>query len=283
MAEDTVLSILKAVSVLKCFTPAEPRLSVAEIAREIGIPKTTARRLVTTLATSGLLEQTDKTGMYTVGPVLYALGILYLNTQTLFAAAEPVFKLLNDLTTEAVSMAILDRSNTVFVMREESKHALRFSQHIGTTAPAYSSAMGRALLSELAEADIDHLYPEEKLRPLTRKTIATKTELKLMLEEIRKTGISIDREGSYEGLEGIASLIRNASGKAVAAMSFAVPTVSSSCRTRPWWKANPPSSGCSPSGQRLCRLGISIPSWKLRIPDKNWSTSTGSMIYVLTP
>ena len=223
MAEDTVLSILKAVSVLKSFTPAEPRLSIAEIAREVGIPKTTARRLVTTLATSGLLEQTERTSKYTVGPVLYALGILYLNTQNLFAAAEPVFKLLNDLTAEVVSMSILDRGNVVFVMREEAKHPIRLSQHIGTTFPAYSSAMGRTLLSELTDAEIDDLYHDERLRPVTSKTVATKTELKLKLEEIRKTGLALDSEGSYEGYEGIAALIRDVNGKAVAAMSFSVP------------------------------------------------------------
>ena len=255
MADGTVLSILKAVSVLKCFTSEEPRLSIAEIAREAGIPKTTTRRLVTTLATSGLLEQTERTGKYTVGPALYALGILYLNTHDLFSAAESVFKALNDLTTEAVSMAILDRSNTVFVMREESKHALRFSQHIGTTAPAHASAMGRALLSELAEVDIDRLYPEEKLRPLTRKTIVTKAELKLKLELIRKTGISIDREGSYEGLEGIASLIRDASGKAVAAMSFAVPIFRMDPAQREQFAT-------------LIKMGASLISYRLGYQDK---------------
>ncbi len=223
MAEDTVLSILKAVSVLKCFTPAKPRLSIFEIAREVGIPKTTARRLVTTLATSGLLEQTETAGKYTVGPVLYALGILYLNTQSLFAAAETVFKLLNDLTTEVVSMSILDRGNLVFVMREEAKHPIRLSHHIGTTLPAYSSAMGRTLLSALTNAEIDQLYPDEKLRPVTSKTIATRTELKLELEQIRKTGLTFDSEGSYDGYEGIAASVHDVNGKTVAAMSFAIP------------------------------------------------------------
>jgi len=223
MAEDAVLSILKAVSVLKCFTTAEPRLSIDEISREVGIPKTTTRRLVTTLATAGLLEQTERTGKYTVGPVLYALGILYLNTQNLFTAAEPVFKLLNDLTTEVVSMSIFDRGNSVFVMREEAKHHVRLSHHIGTTFPAYSSAMGRALLSELTDAEIDDFYPDEKLRPVTSKTIATKTELKLKLEQIRKTGLSFDSEGSYEGYDGIAAAIRDVNGKIAATMSFAVP------------------------------------------------------------
>jgi len=134
-----------------------------------------------------------------------------------------VTETLNELTGEAISVGIFDKGNVVFVLREETKHAFRFAHHVGTVMPAYASAMGKALLSELTEAELDSLYPEEKLRPLTEKTIASKTELKIELAKIRKTGISINKEGSWEGVEGAGSVIRNAAGKAVAAMSIAVP------------------------------------------------------------
>lgn len=208
---------------IKSFNPNELELSAADVAQKVKIPKPTAYRMLATLAYGGFIEQSPKTGKYRIGPVLYTMGSLYLSTTDLLRAAEAVFKTLNDLTTEVVSMGILDRGNFVFVMKEESKHAVRIYQHIGSIIPAYALAMGRALLSELTDAEIDSLYPKERLRPITKKTIATKTELKLELEQIRKTGISFDSEGSYIGVEGIASLIWDASGKAVAAMSFAIP------------------------------------------------------------
>jgi DNA-binding IclR family transcriptional regulator len=67
------------------------------------------------------------------------------------------------------------------------------------------------------------MYPEEKLIKVTEKTISTKTELKLELENIRKAGISIDREGGIYGVEGIAHAIRDASGKAIMAISISLP------------------------------------------------------------
>jgi DNA-binding IclR family transcriptional regulator len=83
--------------------------------------------------------------------------------------------------------------------------------------------MGKAFLSELSDTELDMYYPEERLIQRTQKTIASKTELKLQLEQIRKSGISYTRGEGTEGMEGIASLIRDSSGKAVAAMSVHLP------------------------------------------------------------
>ncbi|MBA7545772.1 HTH-type transcriptional repressor AllR [subsurface metagenome] len=107
----------------------------------------------------------------------------------------------------------------------QSKHAFRIDYNIGSTFPAYAAATGKALLSELTEAEIDSLYPHEKLQQITKKTIATKTELKLELEQIRKVGVAFNKEGRYEGVEAISSVIRDVNCKAVAAISIAAPIV----------------------------------------------------------
>lgn len=223
MTANCINCIFKAVSVLECFTADKPELSTADIARQLGMPKTTARRVLTTLTMSGLANRNAKTGKYMIGPALYALGSLYLSTTDICMAAGPVIETMNDLTGETVNVSILDRGNITLVMKQESKHAFRLNTHVGSIIHAYGSAMGKALLSELNEAEIDSLYPEERLPPLTKKTITTKTELKLELKQIRKSGVSYDSEGSYEGVEAVASKVRDTSGKAVAAMSIAVP------------------------------------------------------------
>jgi DNA-binding IclR family transcriptional regulator len=83
--------------------------------------------------------------------------------------------------------------------------------------------MGKVLLSELTETQIDSLYPDERLITVTEKTIGTKTELKLELANIRHTGISVDREGGVIGVEGVARAIRDSSGKVVAALTISIP------------------------------------------------------------
>lgn len=216
-------SLARAWALVKCFNPDQLELSTREMIRKVGQPKSSVYRTLATLTKLGLLDRDIKTGKYSIGPELFAQGSLYLETSDIHKAAEPVIKTLNELTNEALSISILENGNVIFIMREEPKYDFKFIVHIGKTYPAYSSAMGKAFLSEFSEAEIDNLYPEERLRPVTKKTISTKSELRLELQQIRRDGISIDREGSTEGIIGIGSIIRNASGKTVAGMSIAVP------------------------------------------------------------
>jgi DNA-binding IclR family transcriptional regulator len=85
--------------------------------------------------------------------------------------------------------------------------------------------MGRAILAELSDEEIDDIYPEEKLEMLTDKTVSTKTELKRRLHKVKETGVSFDSEGTYLGSGGVASVIRDGSGVVVAALALAFPMV----------------------------------------------------------
>jgi IclR family KDG regulon transcriptional repressor len=216
-------STFRVVSVLNCFTPEKLELSAYEISRMTRIPMTTTYRILADLAKGRLLERDPNSGKYKIGVDLYFLGSLYLNTQDYLKIAGPVIKTLNDLTGEAVFVGVFEKGNVVHVLKEESKHAFRFADTIGTIVPAYAIAMGKAFLCELDEAEIDSLYTDENLKPLTEKTIKTKTELKLELEQVKKTGVAFNREESYEGVWAIAALLRQADGKPIAALSFGVP------------------------------------------------------------
>lgn len=218
-----IKSLNKASEVLGCFGPDKLELGAVDISSKLKVPLTTVVRILATLTNMRFLERSEKTRKYSIGPMLYYLGSLYLDTTDIFKAAEPVIKTVNSLTSEAVSLGILQEGNVILIMKEESKHAFRLTHHIGTILPAYASAMGKILLSELSEAKVDVLFPDERLRPITEKTVATKSELKREFKEIRRNGTAFNREGGYDGVEGIASAVRDASGTAIAAMSLPVP------------------------------------------------------------
>ena len=216
--------LFRVVSVLKSFSLDETELGPADLARKLKIPRSTAFRILSNLAVYGFLDNNPKTGKYSIGPALYALGSLYLGTTDIVKASEPVIKVLNNLTEEAIQVGIYDKGNIVFIMREETQYAFRFSHHVGTVLPAYASTMGLAYLSTFSEEDIDNVYPDERLKPLAKHTITSKTKLKQELNVIRKSGFSISEEGSWDGAAGIGSAIQNYSGRAVAAMSITFPT-----------------------------------------------------------
>jgi len=250
-----IKSLHRAALVLKCFSPEQVEFSVAEIAQRLGIHRTTAYRIMMTLMEEGLLQRDEKTEKYTIGPILYALGSLYLSTTDIIKAAGPVIKILNELTGEAVNLGILNKGNVIFILKEETKHAVHGPRPLGAIIPAYGSAMGKAMLSELDEETLDRIYPDENLIPTTEKTIKTKTELKKELKEIKKTGVSIDREGSWIGIEGIGSVIRDANGMVIAATSISGPIYRITDTLRAQWSA-------------LVKLGASLISYRLGYQDE---------------
>lgn len=218
-----IKSLIKAISVMKSFDLNNPELGVSDVAQRIGLSKPTTNRILATLVYGGLLEQDAKTSKYMIGSGLYNLGSLYLISRDIVKVAAPIVKELNELTREVTNVHIRDGGYSTTVLRWESKHTFRFAYQVGSVFPAYSIAAGKALLSGLTDAEIGSLYPDERLTPLTQKTIATRTELKKQLEQIRKTGVAFQSEENRNGVEAVACLIRDVTGTPVAALSFAMP------------------------------------------------------------
>jgi len=216
-------SALRVAAILSSFTRDETELTATEISRITGLPKSTVHYILVSLITSGLVVRNKNTGKHAVGPKLFEIGSVYLRRIDIIRIAEPVVKALNDLTDEGVTIGTLHGGNMLRILKEESKQPVRYVLPIGESRPAYASSTGKALLSKLSNAEIDNIYPDEQLIKVTEKSIRTKTELKLELENIRNTGISSDREGGHTGVEGIACAIRDSSGKAIAALSISFP------------------------------------------------------------
>ena len=245
------VSVVRIASILNCYSPRQLQFSAPEISKKLGLSRTTTYRILMTMAKVGLLEVVDN--RYRVGPALYAAGVLYLNGMDAIKASEPVMKELNDLMKEDVLLGILNGGNIVMIAKEECKYDIRLGQHIGAIWAAYGSAMGLALLSELTDKEIDELYPE-KLPAMTPYTIPTRSELKAKLLPIRQTGVVFESQGGWQGTEGIGAVIRNASGKPIAATSIGVPIYRMNQTKREQCAA-------------LIRMGASLISYRLGYQD----------------
>jgi DNA-binding IclR family transcriptional regulator len=222
-------SLDKAIAVLKCFTPETPELKTSEVASKIGIHRVTAHRLLETLALANLLYKDSNRGVYTIGPELYALGSIYIENNDIYRSASPVVKKINELTGEVVAINVLDsRGDIMLLMREERQIGFHWGSHVSSTFPAYATAGGKALLSQLSDEEIDRLYPEEKLKQLTANTISNKTQLKRELKEIRKTGLAYTNEEYLDGIESVGSIICDATDRCVASLILAIPKIGES-------------------------------------------------------
>ena len=222
-------SLDKAIAVLKCFTPETPELKTSEVASKVGMHRVTAHRLLETLSKANLLHKDTNRGVYTIGPELYVLGSIYIENNDIYRSASPVVKKINELTGEVVAINVLDgRGDIMLLVREERQIGFRWGSHVSSLYPAYATAGGKVLLSELNEEEIDSFYPEERLKQLAANTISTKTQLKRKLIEIRKTGLAFTNEEYLDGIESVGSVIRDATGKAAASLVISIPIIGES-------------------------------------------------------
>src|SRR5438067_13802863 len=110
-------SLERGLSILSSFRSEVPLLGVSELARTVGMSRSTTHRYVATLASLGYLQQDAATKKYRLGPRVLDLGFSAINSMELREVAAPHLRQLSDDTGYTVNMAILDELDIVYVER----------------------------------------------------------------------------------------------------------------------------------------------------------------------
>jgi DNA-binding IclR family transcriptional regulator len=223
-------SVAAAVALLKAFSADETELGISALAKRLGVAKSTAHRLATTLVGEGLLEQDRDSGRYRLGIALFRLGALVRQRMDVSSEAKAFLYDLREATHESVHLAILDGVEIMYVFNLESTQAIRMRSDIGVRKPAYCTAEGQALLAFQPAETIDAAI-DAGLAQRTPQTITDASRLREALAEIRKRGCAIEDEESEVGMRAIAAPIRDDSGTVIAAVGVAGPVTRLSRRT----------------------------------------------------
>jgi IclR family KDG regulon transcriptional repressor len=222
-ATSTLSSVRNAARVLKAFGHGHREYGVTEIARQLGIGKSTAHRLLNTLAEERLLEQNPHTGAYRLGLVIYELGTTVTVHAEIHDAAGPVIEHVRNATRETVIVAVLDGSEVVCIDRREGPQALRLFGRVGAREDAHVGSSGKLLLAYSGAAEIERLLSAGPLRRATPHTITDTTTLRSQFEHIRVRGWAETSNEAEVGVATVAAPIRNRSGEVVAAVSVLGP------------------------------------------------------------
>lgn len=219
----TLSSVRNAARLLKEFGKGDREIGVTELSRRLGIGKSTAHRLLNTLAEEKLLEQDPNTGGYRLGLAMYELGATVSTHTDLHEAASPVLDQLRNATRETVQVAVLDGREVVYVERRESPQTLRLFGRVGHRNFAHSTSTGKLLLAFLPPARLEELLAGWKPPRLTPYTVADVTALRGSLDLIRSRGWAENVNESEVGVASVAAPIRNGRGDVIAAVSIAGP------------------------------------------------------------
>src|SRR5699024_10011152 len=147
-------------------------LRVSMVADELGDARSTAHRLLVTLAWRHFLVQDRVTRAFRAGTALIELGLRSISEFDLRRFAEPHMKTLAEQLGETVNIIVLDGANAKFIGGVEGPKVVRTRVATGLVLPAYATSGGKVLLASLPPETIRELYPRglKKVTAQTRKT-----------------------------------------------------------------------------------------------------------------
>jgi DNA-binding IclR family transcriptional regulator len=197
-------------------------VGITELAAEIGVHKSTAFRLVSTLEEHGLVEQTEDRGKYRLGVGLLRLAGATTARLDVVQEARPVCRRLAADTGETVNIAVLADRAALYLDQVAGSSALQPHNWVGQHIPLHATSNGKVLLSGLDLAARTEVLGS--LTAYTDLTITGKADLDQEIERVREQGFAVAVDELEVGLTAAAAPVRNAHGDVVASMSVSGPT-----------------------------------------------------------
>lgn len=203
----------------------ESKATLTELALRVGMPPSSAHRLLVTLQKHGFVEFDEATQDWMIGVEAFRIGSSFVHRTTLVEAAREVMRRLMEETGETANLAIADDGDVVFMSQVESHNPIRAFFSPGTRGSMHASGIGKALLADLPQSDVERILQKKGLPEFTPNTLTSPDALFRDLGETSKRGWSIDDEERYSGMRCVAATIHNAFGEAIAGISVSGPTV----------------------------------------------------------
>ncbi|MGH3662790.1 MAG: IclR family transcriptional regulator domain-containing protein [Micromonosporaceae bacterium] len=213
---DYVLSLERGLSVIKAFTPRHPAMTLTQVAERTGLTRPAARRFLLTLESLGYVRQEGR--LFSLRPRVLELGHAFLASVHPWDAAFPIMEKLSDSVEENCLAGVLDETDVICVART-TRRLVTVAVYVGGRVPAFASSMGRAILANLGEEELEGFFAAARLKPVTSHTLTDISVLREELAKVREQGWSIVEQELEEGLMSVSVPVYGASQRAVAALN----------------------------------------------------------------
>jgi IclR family KDG regulon transcriptional repressor len=214
----------RAVAVLRLLAEEGVPLRLADVQKKTGLHKTVAFRLLKTLVASRFVEQDPDTGRFHIGIGAFEVAQAYPHGSSLIGLSRRHLRTLVDGSPHTAYLATLDGFEIVYLTSVEGTGPLRVHVNAGSRKPAHATAVGKALLAELDDAQIVALAEEFGFVQLTPSTITSAEKLLESVREVREQGYALNSEEAYPGIGAIATVIRGANGEATCGITLSYAT-----------------------------------------------------------
>lgn len=220
-----VQSLSRGLEIMTMLAEADRPIGATEVAQSLGVDKSTAFRLLSTLVRHGFAVQDEDTHRYRAGLRVVQLSRRILDRTELRVVAKPWVRRLQELTGESVHLAVFVGGNAVYIDKEDTGSSLNVRTEIGSLAPLHCSAIGKALIAEMPLEELQNAIPEEAMTRYTPRTITSMRELVPHLESTRERGYAFDDEEYEPGVRCIAAPVKGYRGHVETAVGISGPSV----------------------------------------------------------
>ena len=195
-----VKSAVRTVELLEYLAARQDRPArIRDICAALDMPRSSAHALLRTLVSQGWVRSDAAGTLYGIGIRALLVGTSYLDADPYLPVITPFLDDLRHVLDETFHIGRLDGSDVVYLATRESRQYLRTSTKVGRRLPAYTTALGKALLADRFGTERDEHIPDV-LTSLTPHTITDRDELNDVLEEVRIRGYATDNQENTVGL-----------------------------------------------------------------------------------
>ncbi len=198
-------------------------LTLTDAALQVGIAASTTHRLLNTLEQAGFVRRDPELGLWHIGLTAFSVGNGFLASRDVVARARPHMKRLMEQVGETVNLAVMHQGEAVYIAQVECMEVMRMIVELGSRVPIHGSAVGKAMMAWMSDAEVESALRYHGLAALTAHTITTMASLKANLAESRMRRYASDLEEHTIGLHCVATAVFNKDGEPIAALSVSGP------------------------------------------------------------
>lgn len=215
-------AFVKGLRLIEALAVSESSRGVTDLAGELELTKSNVHRLLTTLQANGYVRQVAANGTYELTTRIWELGSQVVRRMGLLRIARPAMERLAEQTGETVHLSILDDTEVVYIDKIDSAHHIRAHTSVGSRAPAWAVATGKAMLARMPDAYLDRFEGRfQELTPTSRRSL---DELRSDLDLVRAEGYCIVYHGEWrEGIAAVACAISDRSNQLAGAIGLSGP------------------------------------------------------------
>jgi IclR family KDG regulon transcriptional repressor len=225
MISQRIESLAKALTILGLFKFNKPEWGVTEIARELGMQKSTVFRLLATMQEFGFVRKAKTGTGYRLGIRLFELGNVVAATFDLRDIALTYLHKISARTGETVHLGIINERDVIFIENVTGRNMLKSSVLLGERFPLYCTGVGKTIFGFRPLRERKEIINKIDFIKFTDNTIVNLEAFEVEMELTRRRGYAVDDMEHEVGVRCIAAPIWDSSGQAVASLSISGPSI----------------------------------------------------------